>query len=237
MLGHVVDAAGGDGGLQASPAEPTTSSTDVAGRKQLVRQRPPTEGPTVTEVASTRRREQPAVEAVPPAPAGWKRFLIRNKYGVDRDFAVVDEQREQVLYVASGFWLGSIGRVRQGDRTGTTLYRLNGHLLNLPRTMEVRDPSGGHVARVRAAWRHPADSPITIRLASGTQWRTVGSLSDRQYAVIADEQSIVEVDRKSVQIRDSYTVDVADGTDPALAIALVWAIEDVLDDTPRGAAE
>ena len=41
---------------------------------------------------------------------------------------------------------------------------------------------------------------------------------------------MVEVAQKQVQIRDSCRVEVADGVDPALASAIVWAIDELLRD-------
>jgi uncharacterized protein YxjI len=211
-------------------SEGTATPGDLDTREVLVRQRPPGEGPKVGEVPT--QRPKAAVELpVDPPPQGWRRLLIRNKYGVDRDLAVVDESREQVLYLASGFWLRSLGEVREQHRDGATLYELTGRFANVPRRMDVRDARQKRVASVRAKQVHPLGSEIVVRLADGTEWHSEGSLAERQYAVTAHGEPLFRVERRSVQIRDSYRVDVAGEVDAALAIAVVWAIDEVLGDT------
>ena len=42
--------------------------------------------------------------AVPPAPEGWTRFLVRSKLGVGRDFRVLDPQSEEQLFLVDGKW-------------------------------------------------------------------------------------------------------------------------------------
>lgn len=168
--------------------------------------------------------------AAPDETPGWTRLVLRTRPGVDRDCAVLDANKEQVLYIASSFFLPSIGEVRAQDRDGAPLYVLRGRLLAIHRHIAIRAPDGSTVARVRAAWRSPWKGPIRVRLSDGTQWETDGSLAKRQYVLADAGKPIVNVDQKWVQIRDSCKVDVADGIDPALAAAVVWAIDDLLDD-------
>jgi uncharacterized protein YxjI len=149
---------------------------------------------------------------------------------VDHDFVVLDASLDPVLYVASGYFLRSTGEVRTGDRDGDSVYVLRGQILELPRQIVIRRPDGPMVARVHAKQRSPLASPVQVRLATGTEWETSGSLAKRQYTVAEAGTPVIEVDQKSVQIRDSCKVDVADGIDPALAAAVVWAIEELLGD-------
>ena len=38
-------------------------------------------------------------------------------------------------------------------------------------------------------------------------------------------RDVVRITQKWVTVRDKYTVDVADGADPGLAFAIVWAVD------------
>jgi uncharacterized protein YxjI len=156
--------------------------------------------------------------------------VLRNRHGLDRDCVVLDDQGKQLFYVASGFFLRSKGVVRSHDRDGSRVLVLRGKVLDLPMQIVIRRPDGTKVARVSAKWRSPLVSPIRIRLADGTEWETIGSLAKRQYAVAAAGKPVIQVDQKRVQIRDSCKVEVADGVDPALAAAIVWAIDELLRD-------
>jgi uncharacterized protein YxjI len=149
---------------------------------------------------------------------------------VDRDCTVLDSRKDQVLYVAAGFFLRSKAEVRRHGRDGEKVYVLRGRVLDLPMEIVIRQPDGKRAARVRATWRAPLASPIRVRLADGTEWETTGSLAKRQYSLVSDGKPMVEVAQKQVQIRDSCRVEVADGVDPALASAIVWAIDELLRD-------
>jgi len=170
------------------------------------------------------------VSAAPVETPGWTRLVLRTRPGVDRDCAVLDASKQQVLHIASGLFLPSVGEVRAQDRDGAPLFVLRGRVLALHRQIAIRTPDGSTVARVRAAWRSPWEGSIRVRLSDGTQWETDGSLAKRQYVLADAGKPVVKVDQKCVQIRDSCKVDVADGIDPALAAAVVWVIDDLLDD-------
>ena len=50
------------------------------------------------------------------------------------------------------------------------------------------------------------------------------SLDDR-VEVRDCSRDVVRITQKWVTVRDKYTVDVADGADPGLAFAIVWAVD------------
>jgi uncharacterized protein YxjI len=52
---------------------------------------------------------------------------------------------------------------------------------------------------------------------------------EKQYDITFGGRPIIHVDQKWLQIRDSYKVDVIDGVDAALAAALVWSIDQLLE--------
>ena len=62
-------------------------------------------------------------------------------------------------------------------------------------------------------------------MAGGTEWHVEGSLLEKDYSISADGSPVVAISQKWVTIRDSYPLDVVDGVDPGLALAVVWAID------------
>jgi uncharacterized protein YxjI len=156
--------------------------------------------------------------------------VLRTRHGVDRDCTVLDADKQQVLHVSSRFFLRSKAEVRRRDRDGERVFVLRGRVLDLPMEIVVRAADGTRAARVRARWRAPLVSPVKVRLADGTEWETTGSLAKRRYSLVTVDGPVIEVAQKQVQIRDSCRIEVADGVDPALAAAIVWAIDELLRD-------
>jgi uncharacterized protein YxjI len=49
--------------------------------------------------------------------------------------------------------------------------------------------------------------------------------SSRKYSITSGGEPIAQISQKWVTIRDSYALDVTDGIDPALALAVAWAVD------------
>ena len=97
-------------------------------------------------------------------------------------------------------------------------------------TSTTAAPGGAAVARVRVVRRSSEPSTARVRLTDDVELELTGELDRRHYVLSEDGTPLIRVDQKSVQIRDSCKVDVADGTDPALAAAVVWSIDELLED-------
>jgi uncharacterized protein YxjI len=48
---------------------------------------------------------------------------------------------------------------------------------------------------------------------------------EKNYSVSAGGRLVVAITQKRVSIRDAYTLDVVDGVDPGLALAMLWAVD------------
>jgi hypothetical protein len=66
---------------------------------------------------------------------------------------------------------------------------------------------------------------MTMHVAGEDDWSLTGSFIEKNYSIDRGGEHIVQITQKWVTIRDTYTVDVRDGVDPALALAIVWAVD------------
>lgn len=158
-----------------------------------------------------------------PAPAGWQRFIMKSKFGAGRDFEVLDGD-EQRRYLVDGH-LGPTPKADITGPDGTVLFTVVGRLLGVPKQMTIADASGEQVASMKAKMFSPIKSKVNMELADGVHWRIEGSLIEKDYSVAADGAPIIQISQKWITIRDAYTLDVIDGVDPGLALAVVWAID------------
>lgn len=161
--------------------------------------------------------------SIPPAPEGWTRFLVKSKFGAGRDFAVLDLAEQQLFFVDGKISTRPKAEIR--DQADSVLYRVQGKLLGIPKHMTITDASGAEVASLSAKMFSPIKSRMTLSVADGSDWALEGSFIEKNYSISSRGTPIVQITQKWVTIRDTYTLDVADGIDPGLALAVLWAVD------------
>jgi uncharacterized protein YxjI len=163
--------------------------------------------------------------AIPPAPAGYTRYLMKSKFGAGRDFRVLDPATDEELFLVDGK-VGTRPKADIQDAAGTVLYRARGHLLGIPKRIDVTDADGNDFAHLHAQAFKFVKDKIDVTLASGEEWLLVGNFIEKNYAVNDSAgRHVIQITQKWVQIRDQYIIDVADGVPAAAAFALVWAVD------------
>lgn len=162
--------------------------------------------------------------SVPAAPAGFTRYLMKSAFGAGRDFAVLDPETEDQLFFVDGK-IGPRPRADVQAKDGSVLYSVRGQLLGIPKKMSITDASGVEVASLKAKKFSLVKDRMTMEMANGEPWQLQGRLIEKDYTVTSGGRDVVRITQKWVTVRDKYTVDVADGADPGLAFAVVWAVD------------
>ncbi len=161
--------------------------------------------------------------AIPPAPPGWSRLQVKSKFGAGRDFAVTDLAGAQVFFVDGK--VGTRPKAEIRDAAGATVARVRGRLLGVPKRMEILAPDGAALASLKAAMFSPIKSRMTLTAADGREWNLEGSFLEKEYSIASEGRPVALITQKWVTVRDAYTLDVADGVDVALALAVLWAVD------------
>jgi uncharacterized protein YxjI len=162
--------------------------------------------------------------ALPPPPPGWTRYLVKSKFGAGRDFAVLDPTTEAQRYFVDGK-IGTRPKAEIRDAADATVYRVRGHLLGVPKQMTISDDAGNEVASLKAKMFSPIKSQMTLTLGDGSTWTLEGTFIEKEYSISSGGQPVVQITQKWVTVRDAYTLDVADGVDAGLALAVLWAVD------------
>jgi uncharacterized protein YxjI len=66
---------------------------------------------------------------------------------------------------------------------------------------------------------------MNLEVMDGPAWALEGSFIEKNYTVTSEGRTVVQITQKWVAIRDQYTIDVADGVDAGMALAVVWAVD------------
>jgi uncharacterized protein YxjI len=105
------------------------------------------------------------------------------------------------------------------------VYRVKGTTIAIPKHMTISAADGTEIASLRAKAFSMIKDKMTLEVASGDPWTLEGSFLEKNYSVAQAGKPIVQITQKWATIRDSCTLDVADGTDVGLALAILWAVD------------
>jgi len=120
------------------------------------------------------------------------------------------------------------------DPDGTVLYTLHQRVLSFRPTFEIsRD--GGVVATLQKALLAFLGDRFTISLADGSELQGAGNFVDHEFTISRGDEVVVTASRAWFSMHDTYGVQVADGFDDPLALAIVIAIEQLESEEDRAA--
>lgn len=162
--------------------------------------------------------------AIPPPPAGWHRYLVKSKFGAGRDFAVLDPSTEEQRDFIDGK-MGTRPKAGIQDAAGQLRYRVRGTLLGIPKHITVYDADGNEAADMRAKFFSPIKDQIRLALPGGEDRLLGGSFIEKNSSLSAGGRPVAQIMQKWVTIRDTCTLDVAEGVDTGLALAVLWAVD------------
>ncbi|WP_159449097.1 LURP-one-related/scramblase family protein [Demequina sp. NBRC 110055] len=163
--------------------------------------------------------------SLPPVPDGYQRFLMKSKFGAGRDFQILDPTSEEQLFFVDGK-VGPRPKCDVLGSDGVVVASVRGKMLGIPKRMDVVDADGEQVAHLHSPAFNFIKDKVEITLASGEEWLLKGNIIEKDYAVHDAQGTLrIQITQKWLTVRDRYTIDVADGTPPPLAFALVWALD------------
>ncbi len=157
------------------------------------------------------------------------RYAVREKlFSIGDDFWITDEHGDKAFLVD-----GKVLRLRQTleirDAGGRGLVTVRKKLIAVHETMEI-EQDGVLVATVRKALISPLHHRSTVDLADGSQLEVVGNILDKEFEITAGGQLLARISRAWFRIRDTYGVDVAPGQDDVLFLAIAVALDRIHED-------
>ena len=141
------------------------------------------------------------------------------------------------------------------NEAGEDVYTVEGKFISLGKKLHILDPNGEEVAFVKqelltflpkfTVLQH--DEPVAQiqkkmsflkpkYIVTGLDWTIEGDVFGHDYTVFAGEQAIVSIHKKWMSWGDTFELDVAEDADPTLTVAVVLAIDAVLDAQNAAAA-
>jgi uncharacterized protein YxjI len=156
-----------------------------------------------------------------------QRYQMRQKLvSIGDDYWIENERRERVFKVD-----GKALRVRQtlffDDRDGRELYKIQERMLRIKDSMEIEDANGQRAAMVKKALITPIRERWTVSVADGPDLEVQGNLVDHEYNIGEGRDKIAEVSKKWFRIADTYGVQVEQGQNDLLILAVTVALDEM----------
>ena len=151
------------------------------------------------------------------------------------------QMRQKLVSIGDDFWIeddhgnraykvdGKAIRVRDTlvfeDAHGTELAKIQARVARVRDTMEIEGPDGSTVASVKKAVVSPVRDRFTVKVGNGPDLEVKGNILDHEYTIEGDGGKAGEVSKKWFRVADTYGVEVGDGQDPVLILAVTTVLD------------
>lgn len=140
------------------------------------------------------------------------------------DFWIDDENGNKVFKVD-----GKMLRVRDTllfeDNRGNVHCKVQERKLRVKDSMEIEDNNGKRMAMVKKAIISPVRDRWVVKIGDGPDLKVQGNIVDHEYSIGEGRDKIAEISKKWFRVRDSYGVQVEQGQDDLLILAITVAVD------------
>lgn len=153
------------------------------------------------------------------------RYKIRqNLISIGDDFWIENEEGKKVFKVD-----GKVLRIRKTlvfeDAKGVKLAQIKERLLTIKDTMVIEDANGRDIATVKKALLTPLRDKWNVKVKDGTDLVVQGNILDFEYSIKAGSKKVAEISKKILRLTDTYSVEIADGQNDILILAVAIAVD------------
>jgi uncharacterized protein YxjI len=161
------------------------------------------------------------------------RYQLREDLiSIGDDFWIEDEKGQRMFRVD-----GKVLRISKTyvflDLAGNTLCRIKERLLTIKDTMEIEDAEGREMAVIRKALISPLRDRWAVKVRNGADLDVQGNILDHEYAIRQGRHRIAEVSKKWLRLTDTYGVEIAEGQNDILILAIAVAMDAMVHDKRR----
>jgi uncharacterized protein YxjI len=157
------------------------------------------------------------------------RYKIRqNLISIGDDFWIENEGGKRVFKVD-----GKVLRIRKTlvfeDANGKKLAQIQERLLTIKDTMVVEDADGKDLATIKKALITPFRDRWDVKVKNGPDLDVQGDFLAHEYTIKDRRNKVAEVSKRWLTIADTYGVEIADGQNDVLILAIAVAIDIMVD--------
>ena len=153
------------------------------------------------------------------------RYKIRQKLlSIGDDFWIENQNGERVFRVD-----GKALRLRKTlifeDMQGNALVKIQERLLPIKETMVVEDAEGNQLAVIKKGLIAPLGDHWSVNVRGGPDLDVQGNILDHEYSISERRNKVAEVSKAWFSLTDTYGVEIDDGQNDILILAVAIAID------------
>jgi uncharacterized protein YxjI len=153
------------------------------------------------------------------------RYKIRQKlFSIGDDFWIENQKGEKIYKVD-----GKVLRIRKTlvfeDVNGKKLCQIKERLLSIKDSMVIEHTDGKDLAVVKKALISPLRDKWNVNVKGGEDLEVKGNILDLEYDIRQGRRKVAEVSKKWFSITDTYGVEIEDGQNDILILAVAVAID------------
>jgi uncharacterized protein YxjI len=153
------------------------------------------------------------------------RYKIRQKmFSIGDDFWIENQEGKRVFKVD-----GKALRLRKTlifeDMNGNKLCQIQERWLPIRETMAIDGPDGEQIAVVKKALIAPLRDRWSVNVKNGPDLDVQGNILDHEYTIKRGWNKIAEVSKRWLSLTDTYGVEIDDGQNDILILAVAIAID------------
>ena len=161
------------------------------------------------------------------------RYKIRQKlFSIGDDFWIEDQKGRKVFKVD-----GKALRLRETlifeDMDGNKLCQIQERWLPINETMAIDGPDGKQMAVVKKALITPFRDKWDVRVNDGPDLDVQGNIFDLEYSIKQGWNKVAQVSKKWFRLTDTYGVEIDDGQNDVLILAIAVAIDMMAHDDKK----
>lgn len=153
------------------------------------------------------------------------RYKITQKLLSIGDDFWIENQEGRKVYKVDGKTLRIRKTLAFEDANGNKLCQIKERLLSIKDSMVIEDPHGRDIAVIKKALIAPLRDRWTVNIRNGPDLSVTGNILDREYAIKQKGKKVAEVSRKWFSITDTYGVEIAEGQEDVIILAVAVAID------------
>ncbi len=175
-----------------------------------------------------RQATEPTSEAQPRnggEPAGHRYRMVEKMVAIGDDFYIQNDQGQRVFKVD-----GKALRIRDTmvfrDMNGNEICKIQSRVARIRDSMEIEDPSGNRLAFVQKAMVTPLRDRFVVKIGDGPDLEAHGNILAHEYQI----GNVATISRRWFRARDTYGVEIAEGQNDALILAVAVVIDQMTSD-------
>ena len=149
--------------------------------------------------------------------------LKQNLLAITDDFTI-QTGAGQAAYTVDSKLLSIGDKLVLKDAAGQTVLTIKEKLIAIRDAYEILR-GGSRVATVKKALISPLRDRFSVDRTEGEDWDVTGSILDFEYTITQGRVTVATISKRIVAIRDAYGVEIAEGFDAALVLAVAVVVD------------